>query len=97
MKRRGLVAFLTGAVLGFRPRAAVAQAAANQAKEPAYERPPMGGVPVNNQCPVCSTMAPPYRAEPITDADGHVLMKPARTRRAECAYCRVVFAQILED
>ena len=96
MKRRGLVGLLFGAVLGGQPQNAVAQVATNQ-KATGYERPPMGGVPANNQCPVCSTMAPPYKAEPLVDAEGHVLTKPAQTRRTECVYCRVVFAQILEE
>ncbi|HTU48229.1 MAG TPA: hypothetical protein VMF91_24425 [Bryobacteraceae bacterium] len=91
MKRRGLIPLLFGAVFG-----ASAQVPQGQQKETPYERPPMGGVPANNQCPVCSTMAPPYKAEPLVDTEGHVLTKPAPSRRTECVYCRVVFAQILE-
>lgn len=95
MKRRGLAGLLFGAAIS--ALKARAQATPNQEKGTGYVRPPMGGTPVNNQCPVCSTMAPPYHAEPLTDSDGHVIMKPAKTRRTECVYCRVVFMQIIEE
>jgi hypothetical protein len=91
MKRRGLMGLLFGAALSVHGQ--------NPAKpEPAanYVRPPMGGAPVNNQCPVCSTMMPAYQAEPITDTDGKIISKPALVRHVECAYCRCVFAQMLE-
>lgn len=92
MKRRGLMGLLFGAAVH-----AGAQSVATKGQEATnYVRPPMGGAPMNNQCPVCSTMMPPYHAEPIDDARGNVISKPSATRRVECLYCRCVFAQMLE-
>ena len=91
-------------LLGLLPAAAAAQVTQDEirvwlSKFPQTTVPPSAGgypKPANGECPVCHTMAPPFK--PIEIGVNAVTWEPMHLThdRVECAHCRCVFGMDAE-